>query len=354
MRAGELILPLGPASVSLLRRTFPAIFESVVEVGSQPTPSRRHARPATVIEPQIAEFTLHALLAEKRFWAEIRYRFIMRAPDGSEITRWTVRGAGTSADVSGPERAVELALQDAAAALATSFEEVPEAVRWLRRQPIDAATAPATRQVTQTGADSSSYPLRGMYEHIVAISADPNRSPDLSAEGIDIDPLTKGGFSFLLAAENLGDRRLLIRRPEITLAFPNGATIRSVSGSHLATALTTKRMRLAYVNPPPGLGFVGAIVTIVTALPNHAASESERAEAKVYGFVYERNELNDAVLDRQERVEGYVHFHIPRNLRAVEGVTLIVPVVELDTATRYIVSIPLGSLDRRAKQMVAE
>ena len=364
-RMGEVIVPLGEESVSLFQRLLSGIFETVVDIDSKPTASDPLAGLDAVIEPQIEAFTLRSSdVGKGRFWADIRYRLTIYAVDGSEIASWTVQGDGTSVDrpVSPtPDsigRTVELALEAAATRLVASFEEVPEAARWRRGQPRDTATAAAIGQVTQSRPGSGSYPLRGTYERIVAVSADPYRPPDLSTEGIEADPRDAGAYSFLLEIENLGNRRLLIRRPEITLAFPNGVTIEPVSGAYLAAALTTKnnRMNLISSNAGPQAAIAAAVANLVILLYNYSAYESETAEATVYGLVYDDNELTDAYLDGRERIEGYVHFHVPPDLRAlaVETATLIVPVVELDTVTRYIVSLPLDVRDLTGKQDVNE
>ncbi len=364
-RKDEIIVPLGEASVSLFQNLLPGIFETVVEIDGKPTASDPLAGLDAVIEPQIEAFTFRLFFVGKwRFWADIRYRLTIYAIDGSEIASWTVQGDGTSAD--GPVsttlnsigRTVEIALEVAATRLVASFEEVPEAARWRRGQPGDTATAAATGQVTRSRPESGGHPLRGTYERIVAVSADPYRPPDLSAEGIEADPRDAGAHSFLLEIKNLGTRRLLIRRPEITLAFPNGVTIEPVSGAYLAAALTTRKTPMGLINSGPGsqAAIAAAIVNLVILLYNYSAYESETAEATVYGLVYDDNELTDAVLDGQERIEGYVHFYVPPDLRtsAVETATLIVPVVELDTVTRYIVSLPLGARDLSGKQDVSE
>ena len=364
-RSYEVIVPLGEASVSLFQNLLPGIFETVVEVDGKPTASDPLAGLDAVIEPQIEAFTFRLFFVGKwRFWADIRYRLTIYAIDGSEIASWTVQGDGTSAE--GPVsttsdsigRTVEIALEVAATRLVASFEEVPEAARWRRGQPGDTATAAATGQVTRSRPEFGGYPLRGTYERIVAVSADPYRPPDLSAEGIEADPRNAGVYSFLLEIENLGTRRLLIRRPGITLAFPNGVTIEPVSGAYLAAALTTRKTRMGLIssNAGPQAAIAGAIVNLAILLYNRSAYESETAEATVYGLVYDDNELTDAVLDGQERIEGYVHFYVPPDLRALaaETATLIVPVVELDTVTRYIVSLPLGARDLSGKQDVSE
>jgi hypothetical protein len=364
-RMDEVIVPLGEASVSLFQNLLPGIFETVVEIDGRPTASEPIAGLDAVIEPQIEAFTLRALdVGGWWFWADIRYRFTIRAVDGSEIASWTVRGDGANVGArmlpswESIANTVDLALEVAATRLVASFEEVPEAARWRREQPGDTAIAAATGQVTQSRRENGGYPLRGTYERIVAISADPYRPPDLSAEGIEADPRDAGAHSFLLEIKNLGNRRLLIRRPEITLAFSNGATIEPVSGAYLAAALTTKKTRMGLIssNAGPQAAIAAAVVNLAILLYNYSAYESETAEATVYGLVYDDNELTDAFLDGQQRIEGYVHFFVPPDLRAlaVETATLIVPVVELDTVTRYIVSLPLGARDLSGKQDVSE
>jgi hypothetical protein len=364
---GELTLPLGHASVSLLRRVFPSIFEDVVEAGSRPSPSRRLARLDAVIEPRIDDFTFRALRTGGwRFWTVIRYSLTIRAPDGREIARWTVRGSSAVADADDRwvwsshtilERAIESAMQSAVQALAASFEEVPEAVRWRRGQPVDAGTAPAAGQITEFGPQSGEYRMRGLYESVVAVAADPYKSPDPATENIMADLRKAGAFSFLLAVENLGGRRLLFRRPEIALRFPDGTALEPVSGSYLSAALTTKRTRVGGIANPPGGGLAAAIVgvaNLIILLRNQGASESETAQATVYELLYRSDELKDGRLGPGETAQGYVHFRVPPRLREAEGMTLSVPVVDLDTATRYVVSLPLGPVDGYANGGVIE
>ncbi len=115
-------------------------------------------------------------------------------------------------------------------------------------------------------------------------------------------------------------------------------------------------MGLISSNAGPQAAIAAAVVNLAILLYNYSAYESETAEATVYGLVYDDNELTDAFLDGRERIEGYVHFFVPPHLRALalETATLIVPVVELDTVTRYIVSLPLGARDLSGKQDVSE
>ncbi len=293
-RMDEVIMPLGEASVPLFQNLLPRIFETVVEIDSKPTASEPIASVDAVIEPQIEAFTLRALdVGRWWFWADIRYRLTIHTVDGSEITSWTVRGGGTNVGErvlpswESIANTVDLALEVAATRLVASFEEVPEAARWRREQARDTATAAATGQVTQSRPESGGYPLRGTYERIVAVSADPYRPSDLSAEGIEADPRDAGAHSFLLDIENLGNRRLLIMRPGITLAFPNGATIAPVSGAYLAAALTTKKARMGLIssNAGPQAAIAAAIANLAVLLYNYSAYESETAEATVYGLV---------------------------------------------------------------------
>lgn len=354
----ELTLPLGQASVSLLRQALAGIFEDVVEVGSRPLPSRPDSRFDALIEPRIENFTFRPMRTGGwRFWTVIRYGLTIRAPDGHEITRWTVRGSSAVADADDlwvwssytiPERAVEGAMQNAAEALAASFEEVPEAVRWRHGQPVDAGTAPATGQITQFQPQSGDYQIRGRYEPVVAVSADPYKSPDPATENITADLRKAGAFSVRLAVENLGGRRLLFRRPEIALRFPDGTALEPVSGAYLSAALTTRRTRVGGIANPPGGGLATLIVgaaNLLIALRNQAASESETAQATVYELLYRSDELQDGHLGPGKTAQGYVHFRVPPRLREAEGMTLSVPVVDLDTATRYVVALPLGPID---------
>lgn len=130
---------LGSASVQLLDRALPALFEGVVPVASRPPLPDGGPKIVAVLEPRIESFDFSLpFLKTGTYTAEITYRLTLSSPQGAPIVSWTVRGAGAKPGQMGfefarwPGEAADLAMQEAATRLITGFREVPEVRGWLR------------------------------------------------------------------------------------------------------------------------------------------------------------------------------------------------------------------------------
>lgn len=133
------VFPLGQASVTLLDRVFPIIFESALSVPNLPPLEAGEPELAAVIEPEIEEFNFRLpFFKTGTFTAEITYRFTLYSLNGDPFASWTVRGEGAKPGKIGfefarwPGEAADLAMQDAATKFITGFQKVPEVRVWLR------------------------------------------------------------------------------------------------------------------------------------------------------------------------------------------------------------------------------
>ncbi|KRT64799.1 MAG: hypothetical protein XU13_C0156G0001 [Candidatus Rokubacteria bacterium CSP1-6] len=132
--------PLGQASVKLFGQALPILFESVVPVSGRSPLPEGGAKLAAVIEPKIEAFDFSLpFLKTGTYTAEISYRVTLHSPEGLALASWTVKGIGAKPGQAGfefarwPGEAADLAMQDAANKLLTSFWEVPEVRHWLRQ-----------------------------------------------------------------------------------------------------------------------------------------------------------------------------------------------------------------------------
>lgn len=84
---------------------------------------------------------------------------------------------------------------------------------------------------------------------------------------------------------------------------------------------------------------------LLLAFHNYSVAEGEAAETAVYKMLYEADQLPvKARLGSGEQVDGQVHFFLPGMTGHLDEARLIVPVVDLADARRYLAAIPLSGL----------
>lgn len=138
---------LGEASVRLLDRAWPMLFESSAPVPSRPPLQTGQPKLAAVIEPKIEAFDFSLpFLKTGTYTAEITYRMTLYSPEGERLVSWTVRGQGAKPGQVGfefarwPGEAVDLAMQEATMKFVSGFRDVPEVRAWLRRLGVPGAS----------------------------------------------------------------------------------------------------------------------------------------------------------------------------------------------------------------------
>ena len=160
------VLPVGPASESLLNKTFESLFETVAFMPDEKLSPSRPAAVAAVIKPSIEQFSLdfpRYPMFFGTYTAEIVYRFSLSSPAGVPIASWAIRGTGIrkaelnlSTDASISE-VTDAAMQDAAYAFIKDFQARPEVQDWLKhaRIPPPAPEKDVVSQMTATATEQT-------------------------------------------------------------------------------------------------------------------------------------------------------------------------------------------------------
>ncbi len=339
---------VGSASVSLLDDAFAITFDETVEIGTQPPVVGREGELSAVIEPRLEDFAFRTLFVGKgRHWAFVSYDFSLSTLDGELVASWRTKGQGESHGWEGQGAAVTVAMQQAAAEFVTSFRYVPELRRWAEDLPIEGATAPGNEQETRPAAGIKDGAVVGTYRDVVEVSAELRVPPGISTRGVGASRLT----SVHVSIHNLSGNRLRVHLPDIALV-PNGTgEATPLPPSTVSGLLTSPRVRLGPVAPGTGLAALPALAAV---LADWAMEEGQKEEFAELLAAYESDSLRDTILQEAEVTDGFIYFAVPSRSGAALG-TLLVPIVDLDSATRYVVRLPLrqGRLGRLSDSFLA-
>ncbi len=330
--------PVGQASASLFQELFPKAFKKTVWVENLPPITTTEQELSAVIEPQIDEFQVFWLLVGNAYkaWAEIHYRFNVYTPDGAMLASWTVEGVGES---SGFVSAVNYAMQEAAWRFITSLNDIPEAKRWLRGLPQQEAITAESEQTTRPDPQFAEGAVLGIYPGIVTVSADANSKPEGQSAEVNARFKAAGLLAIRVQVKNQSSHRLLLRRRNISLVRPDGTEISSLPASIFAALGVNPRMK--GWTAPSGVG-VGALPLVFVSLVNVAAMGAEDKELETHLSIYQDKELYDATLTRGRSVQGYVYFFVPEEVVSLEDLKLVLPIIDFDSATWYIIKIPIS------------
>lgn len=336
--ADRYTLPVGQASVSLFQELFPKTFKKVVWLETPPPINTAGQKLSAIIEPRIEGFQLYALSVGQGFkiWAEIHYGFTVYSTDGVVLASWTVKGGGESSLTI--DQAVNNAMQEVSWRFITGFNDSPEAKRWAEGLLQKGAEANGSAQTTHSAPQFGKEAVVGVYPGIVAVSAEAN--PDMKGQSVELSTHLKesGLLPIRVEVKNRGDHRLLIRHRDITIVRPDGTEIGSLPASIFA-ALSVKPHMKGWT-APAGVG-VGALPLGFAGLLNAAAISAEYKELNTCLSIYQDKELYDTTLTRGRSVQGYAYFFVPVEVASLEDLKLVVPVIDFDSATRYIVRLPL-------------
>jgi hypothetical protein len=329
---------LGEASAAAFRDLFPQLFTRAIEVSARPPLGEEVSSLDAVIEPQIDRFDFWGLqIGGYQYWAELRYRFNLYAPDGGLITSWTAHGSGDGVVVA---NTADQAIEQAAGRFARSFDEVPEVKRWLEGRPIAGATAPAASQRTEPTKPAGMATRSGIYDGIVRVEVEPEPQAwrDFIA-GLEDVPSGPGLTPLGLRIENTGTGRLLVRPSDITLTSDAGDTVPALPDTAVAAVLTERHARIA--SPPAGVG-VMALPLLFVALVNAASAADEQAEFEARSAALVDQHLRETNVAPGGAVEGLLYFPPTTAHPNLRGLAIEIPLVDVDGATRYVVRLPAG------------
>jgi hypothetical protein len=334
---------VGQASASLFQELFPKAFKKVVWVEGPVPIATAETQLSAVIEPQIDEFQVFVVkmptLAARgvlKVWAEIHYGFTVYSPDGAVLASWTAKGVGESTGDLAMSQAVNYAMQEAAWRFITSFNEVPEAKRWVQGLPQKGAMAQKTKQTTRPDAEGA---VLGTYPSVVEVSADTNSKPEGQSAEVHASLKAAGLLAVRVSIKNQGSNRLLLRRRDISLVRNDGTMISSLPASTFSV-LGVKPRTVVFGSDY----YRGGIWSLPFMLADLGPIESERKDREVNLSIYRDKELYDATLTKGRSVQGYVYFVVPEGGANLEDLKLVVPVIDFDAATWYIVRLPMALL----------
>ncbi|NND67723.1 MAG: hypothetical protein HKN19_09060, partial [Halioglobus sp.] len=137
-RGGAWVVETGAAQVQMWDRLFAGMFENIVYLAEAPGATAVPGVDAVLI-PQVAElqYAIPAHTNVKVYEIWMRYRFQLVTPTGDALGEWemTSYGKTPTAFLQSDEAAVNgaaiMALRDAGANFATSFDRVPAVKEWL-------------------------------------------------------------------------------------------------------------------------------------------------------------------------------------------------------------------------------
>lgn len=166
-------------------------------------------------------------------------------------------------------------------------------------------------------------------ENEITVGADPYVQPDRQDAVFDGDLRKAGILPIQILLQNNGDRRLLVRRSNITLVLPDGRQISPVGATAVAVKVPPKGGGWGY-----GLGFYGLV------------AESMAADKARQGRVadYRNKELQDVTLVKGESAHGFIYFVPPQETPTFTKATLMVPVVDVELGTSFVVRLQLSGL----------
>lgn len=331
----RLIFPVGEATVRLFDELYPTLFTKTVSVNTRPPLPPSAPPAAAVLEPSIEAFNVKVgpfLGRSNLCWAEVVYRFTVYSSSGQVLASWNVRGIGERSGLRSDQRlfadAVELAMRDAAQKLQTSFFDVPEARRWIKGLPATDVNAPGEAQTELNDAQA----VWAVYPGVAAATVEVAR--DTQAPSV---------VSTKIRVRNEGSRRLFVRPFDFALELHGGRTARPAPASALLAAATPAYPRVPPLGYGPGFTFGGApgfaIGNLVAALINLGTEAAEKRQIEAVLTRYRTEALKDTTLWQGDSVEFVTHFVVPPEAGMPQ--TLTVPLIDLDTATRYLVQLPV-------------
>jgi len=150
--------------------------------------------------------------------------------------------------------------------------------------------------------------------------------------------LTRVGVSAIeLLVKNEGHHMLFLDPLNIVWAPSGEQEVLPLPASLISSALTTRYARIGPISTGVGLA---ALPALFASLVNASADAAERKEITSNLKVYSREELHEVMLQRAESVAGLVYF--PAGLNDAVSGELRVPVIDVDTAIRYVVRFPVN------------
>jgi hypothetical protein len=278
-------------------------------------------------------------------WGQITYRFTITSPRGGPIAAWEVIGASEQVGDAQTEtrqavsaRVLTRCIEDAGIRFMRSFYDVPEAERWARNMTLDDVNAPRQGQVTETAADDAARApgILGLYPGIAKVEVHMRAGTSLALD---------------VRVENQSPHPLLLNPSGMALLLSSGERLGPVPVyAYAASQLqrdATASGRPPYIPPPPislQPSYSG-FYNLIYALALLASMEAEKRTKEAFDAQLEKfrgNEFREKRLSAGASITGDVHFVVPTTAVPAGQAHFTMPIVDLETATRYEMRLPIS------------
>jgi hypothetical protein len=340
----EFIFPIGQASDRLFREIYPRTFKHFQYVNENAGWSAIGKDLDAILEPQIDGFSFPLKTLKGPYWAEVIYRFNLYSLERKLIFSWKLRGCaetgdGTYGEFGSIAEAVELAMEHAAWQFTSSFQNIPEIRRWAFGVPFEGVTASQNDQRVRVIQENSLTRKEAYYDGVVSVAAElgsveTKKSPQDSGTKV---PGVSGVRVFI---RNEGRSSIRFDPMDFVFTRIDDQPFDPVPSSFIATELTPR------FSPLSAGGGLGAIFAWIFFIAKEVSDASTRNELPARLSSVATKELQATVLSGGDSTEGLVF--LPLSPVGLVG-ALKVPVVNLDTNTRYLVTIPLKGASSQSR-----
>jgi hypothetical protein len=327
---GEMKVQLGASSASLLSSIYPKIFANAQLVYS--TTGNTATGFDFILEPQIESFLFTRDDHQNVNWTKLVYRFTLYNRDGQILTSWNTVGWSFPNQKTSPTMSlmVSESIEQATKKFIESFEQVPEVNRCISGQSLDGVTAPEEMQdliSVKLGDDA----ITSAYNGIVTakIQSDLVFSVPSFPSSHKFGKGRIGVIAPRLFLKNEGNNTLYLDPLNISWLPVTGREISPISPAPLTNSLAPKA-ELDY----------DFDWTALLSLAINIAIENENEKKEVlYRTYFGQNLLGENYIAGNSTLTGTLYFPVKKN-EILSG-ELRIPVIDLDTATRYIIRFPI-------------
>jgi len=332
----EFIFPIGQASDKLFREIYPSTFQTFQYVNENVNWETNGKDLDAILEPQIDAFSFPLKTLKGPYWAEVVYRFNLYSLDRKLIFSWKLRGCGEAGDGLYGEfgsiaKSVELAIEHAAWQFSSSFQSIPELRRWAFGVPFDGVTASQDAQRVRVIQEGGLTRKEVYYDGVVSVAAELG-SVETKKSSQDSGMKVPGISGVLVFIRNEGQSPIQFNPMDFVFTGIDDQRIDPVPSSFVATELTPR------FSPLRTVGGLGAIFEWIFFIAKEASDAEKRNELPARMNSVQAKELQATVVRVGASAEGLVF--LPLSPVGLVG-ELKVPVVNLNTNTRYLVTIPL-------------
>jgi len=355
-RSVSRIYPLGTSSDAIFKSIYPDIFKSALPVND--TMSYQTTGIDFILKPEIVSFqyTTWEFVPETGDiapdWVEIIYLFKLFNPDGKEVASWKTAGWGkyqyrTPHPLQAP---VNEAMNNAAIKFANSFDRVPEVKRCINGLSLENITiTPEIQETVMSPQDVDSTFTSGYMGKVSArIKHEFVHKLPQSNKYKVIDTIGVDAFDVFLINE--GQNRLYVDPVNISWIPIAQKEVYPISRGALSGFYVDWKDYVLWIPPTEDEPEIHDEIDLVFHIVGNFLFNSpdpiqmkRKAEYLLRRTYFNREVLPESILNSHTSIAGRIYFPTLRD-GPVSGV-LEIPVIDLDTATRYIIrfEIPIDS-----------